>query len=128
MKIKDILAENGATPSGKVHPEHAAAGGRVTKSRDQGGYDRVYHQNRIMMAAAMADGKSKKKVDAPAESWVEKYNTHHPYTDEEYNMILSAHKTIPSNFKVIVSDKRSKESDDVHRHSPIKGAPKFKRK
>jgi hypothetical protein len=128
MKIRDLLSEDSVTPHGKMHPDHAAAGGRVIKSRDQGGYDRVYHQNRVMMAAAMSDGKSKKAVDMAPNSWVEKYNTQHPYTDEEYNMIVSAHKTVPSDVKIVVNDRRSKESDDVHRHSPIKGAPKFKRK
>ena len=127
MKIREILAEHGQTPHGKLHTDHAKTQGRIIKSRDKGGYDRVYHQNRVMMAAAMSDGKSTKAVDMPNASWVEKFNTQHPYTDEEYNMIVSAHKTVPSEVKVINKDKRSRESDDVHRHSPIKGAPKFKR-
>jgi hypothetical protein len=31
-------------------------------ARDVGGYDRVYHMNRLWMAMSMADGKSTKAV------------------------------------------------------------------
>jgi hypothetical protein len=49
-----------------------------------------------MMAMGMADGKSKDAVEMDNASFAEKYNTVHPYTEEEYNMFISATKTIPS--------------------------------
>jgi ribonuclease BN (tRNA processing enzyme) len=119
MKIIEIIVEHGSTPAGTLHPDHHAGMGRVAKSRDVGGYDRVYHQNRLMMATALADGHSTKAVDMPEASWVEKYNTHHPYTEEENNMIKAAMKTIPTDHKVISNDAKSREAKEVNRTSPV---------
>ena len=117
MKINELLNES--TAEGRVEPEHKNPQGRIHKMRDVGGYDRTYHLNRFSMAMAMADGKSNKAVDMDEASWIEKYNTMHPYTDEEANMIQSALKTVPTDHKVISDDKKSREPDDVHRHSPV---------
>jgi hypothetical protein len=91
----------------------------VHRMRDVGGYDRVYHMNRIMMAAAVADGKSTNAVDVPISSWSEKYNTAHPYTDEEYNMVKSALNTIPSDHNAVSGDRQSRELESVHKASPV---------
>lgn len=100
------------------HPDHeAVAPSNVYKARDIGGYDRVYHMNRLMMAMAKADGKSTKAVDSPAETWFEKYNTIHPYTDAEANMAKAAMNTVPTDGKM-VSKGHSQEPDHVHRVSP----------
>jgi hypothetical protein len=114
MKIKDIIEES----IGTVHPDHLAVQGHIDKVRDQGGYDRVYHMNRLMMAMAMADGKSTKPVDMDAASWVEKYNTTHPYTDEEHNMVHAAMATVPTDHKPISKERKSREPDDTHKVSP----------
>lgn len=101
---------------------HAVAASRGThKTRDKGGYDRTNHLNRMMMAMAMADGRSKKAVDMDSASWVEKYNTAHPYTEEEHNMLHQAMATIPTEHEQVVPFSRSKESDDTHRVSPVTG-------
>jgi hypothetical protein len=136
MKITEIINEdyepekgpvgNDLTPHAGMHPEHHAVHGRVDKMRDVGGYDRVYHMNRMMMAMAMADGKSKKAVDMPAESWIEKYNTGHPYTDEEHNMIHSAMNTIPTDHKVISNDRKSREPSGTNITSPVPARKKNK--
>jgi hypothetical protein len=75
--------------------------------------------NRIMMAAAVADGKSTKAVDVPTSSWSEKYNTAHPYTDAEYNMVKAALNTIPSDHNVVSDDRTSKELASVNKLSPV---------
>lgn len=107
------------TDEKKMHPDHDAVHtGNVYRSRDVGGYDRVYHMNRIMMAMAKADGKSTKAVDSPAETWFEKYNTMHPYTDAEANMVQAAMNTVPTDGKMVSHDNKSREPDDVHRVSP----------
>lgn len=77
--------------------------------RDIGGYDRIYHLNRVMMAAGMSNGKNAKTVKMDGNSWAEKYNTAHPYTDEENNKMKSALKTVGSDVKSVVSDRRSME-------------------
>ena len=117
--IKEV---NAKIREGKVtqrHPDHDAVSQGVHRSRDVGGYDRVYHMNRVMMAMAMADGKDTKPVDSPAETWAEKYNTHHPYTKEEYNMVQSAFKTVPSDQQEVSPFSKSKEPDDTHKISPV---------
>ena len=102
-----------------MHPDHDAVHtGNVYRARDVGGYDRVNHMNRLMMAMAKADGKSTKATDSPAETWFEKYNTIHPYTEAEGNMVKSAMKTVPTDGRVSSHDNKSREPDDVHRTSP----------
>jgi hypothetical protein len=99
----------------------------VHRSRDQGGYDRIYHMNRLWMAMAMADGKSKKPVNMDANSWTEKYNTIHPYTEEEENMVHQALATVPSEHHHDVSNRKSQEPDTVNKvspHTPFKGYPR----
>jgi hypothetical protein len=136
MKIKDIIAEdydgtkkpvnNDPTPHGGMHKDHIAVQQGVDKMRDVGGYDRVYHINRMMMAMAMHDGKSKKPVDMPDSSWVEKYNTAHPYTDAEHNMVAGAMKTVPTDHHVVQKRSKSKEPDEVHKVSPVAARKKNK--
>lgn len=115
MKINDII--EGKTTD--LNPMHKDAQKKITRMRDVGGLDRNYHLNRIMMAAAMADGVSTKAVDSPADTWAEKYNTAHPYTEQEHKMIQSAMNTVPTNGKIVSGDGKSKESPDVHNISPV---------
>jgi hypothetical protein len=128
MKINEIInedydgsknppANNDAPPEG-IHPDHQSVQQGITKMRDVGGYDRVYHLNRISMAAAMHDGKSSNAVDMPSSSWIEKYNTAHPYTEEEHKMMLGAFKTVPSDTEVVQKWSKSMEPSDTHKVSP----------
>ena len=118
MKIRDIIAE-AADKVTKLKQHHERVGKGVSRSRDVGGYDRVYHLNRIGMAMAVADGESTKAVDSPGETWFEKYNTYHPLTKEEDNMIKQAHKTVPSDGKVISSYGKSQEPKDTNTTSTV---------
>ena len=119
MRAQEFITEDqtGEIPGGH---DHAMPG--AWRVRDNGGYDRTNHMNRMMMAMAMHDGKTNKPLSKdqmdPA-SWVEKYNTAHPYTNEENNMIQGAMKTIGSDTKHHVSDHRSVEHPDTHRVSPV---------
>jgi hypothetical protein len=128
MKITEIINEDLShdeqaapdTPEKKMMPhQDAAHPGEVVRARDVGGYDRVYHMNRLMMAMAKADGKSKKAVNSPAETWFEKYNTLHPYTKEEGNMVHAAMKTVPTDGQVVSHDTKSREPNDTHKSSPV---------
>jgi hypothetical protein len=117
MRAKEFVTE----AEGKMHSHAAAASNGTHKTRDKGGYDRTNHLNRLMMATAMADGKSKKPVSMDSASWVEKYNTVHPYTEEEHNMLHQAMATIPTEHKEVVPWGKSKEADDTHKVSPVTG-------
>jgi hypothetical protein len=116
MRARDFVVER--TVVGKIKKRHAAVQQGIVKSRDDGGYDRTNHMNRMWMATAMADGKSKKPVDMDAYSWVEKYNTQHPYTEEEYNMFRQAEATVPTDSKEVTPWSKSTEPDDTHKVSP----------
>lgn len=135
MKINEIInedisaAEQSApeTPEKKILPAHDAVHpNEVIRARDIGGYDRVYHMNRLMMAMAKADGRSKKAVDSAAETWFEKYNTLHPYTKEENNMVHAAMKSVPTDGQVVSYDNKSHEADDTHKVSPVVARKKNK--
>ena len=126
MRAQEFISEDrkGTIPGGA---NNAMTGAH--RMRDNGGYDRTNHLNRVMMAAACHDGKTKNAVkDMDPASWVEKYNTAHPYTEEEDNMIQGALKTIGADSHKVVSDHRSLEMPDTHKTSPVKGFKGYKRK
>jgi len=126
MRANEFINEGGP-PRGKMKKDHEDAtgtGGSVI-ARDKGGYDRTYHQNRLSMAMAMADGKSTKAVKMDKAGPTEKYNSYHPYTDEEHNMVQSALKTIPSEHHKMAKRGKSSESDGVHKISPVSGFKGF---
>ena len=111
----------------RMNPDQAAPMQGVHKVRDDIGLDRINHMNRLMMAMASADGRDRKAIDMDASSWVEKYNTIHPYTDEEENMVHQAFATVPSDHRHEVRSKKSEEPDYVYTESPVvafKGYPR----
>jgi hypothetical protein len=118
--IREIRAKLSETkPDGKMHPHAVDAGQGAMRMRDVGGYDRTYHLNRIWMATAMADGKSKKPVDMDSASFVEKYNVAFPYTDIEHMMVLQAMATVPTDGKELTKRSKSKEPDDTNKTSAV---------
>jgi len=123
MRASEFISEGfSEKPKSKMHPDHAAVLPGTHLSRDPGGYDRIYHMNRLMMAVACSDGKSKKAPEGvDASSWYQKYNTIHPYTEQEHNMIHQAMKVVPTDGGEIVDSHKSLEPDHIHKVSPVKG-------
>jgi hypothetical protein len=117
MRAREFIAEG----EGKISKNAENASKGTHKVRDKGGYDRIYHMNRMMMAMAMADGKSKKPVKMDNASYVEKFNTAHPYTEEEHNMLHQAMSTIPTEHQEVVPFSKSQENSDVNKTSPTSG-------
>lgn len=116
-------------PGAKMIPgQDEAKAGKVFKARDKGGYDRIYHMNRLMMAMAKADGKSTKPVDSDIETWFEKYNTIHPYSKEEGKMVQSAMNTVPTDGQMVGHDTKSRETKEVHKTSPHRNPGPITRK
>ena len=94
------------------------------KFRDPGGYDRTYELNRIMMATASSDGVNPLELDA--ETWSGRYNTAHPYTDLEANMLKQAYKAVGSDYTDLNNgDNRSLELDSTNKVSPVMGFKGF---
>lgn len=116
MRLYELISEQKTT---KVSKDLENVSHGIYRARDTGGYDRTYHMNRIMMAMAKADGKSCDPVDSPADTWFEKYNTMHPYTKEEDNMVQAAMKSVPTDGRNVVPYSKSMENDDVNKYSPV---------
>jgi len=112
---------------GKIGQRRQSGTRGLTKFRDIGGYDRTYELNRVMMAVACADG-SGKPLDLDTESWSGRYNTAHPYTDEEAAMLKQALQATGSETHDLNSgDNRSQELKSTNTESPVvafKGYPR----
>lgn len=90
-------------------------------------FDRIYMLNRVMMAAAMSDGTN--LPDTPGESWSAKYNTAHPYTKKEHDMLMHAYKAAGVIYKDLnKGDLKSDELDSTHTQSPMKPFKGYKKK
>ena len=86
-----------------------------------------YTLNRVMMAAACADG-SNNPIDMDAKSWVGKRRSAHPYTKVEQNMLRQAFKAAGAKWKDLNNgDLASEEHPAVNTASPVvsfKGYPR----
>ena len=86
-----------------------------------------YTLNRVMMAAACADG-TNTPIDMDAKSWVGKRRSAHPYTKVEQNMLKQAFKAAGANWKDLNNgDMDSEEHPKVNTTSPVvsfKGYPR----
>ena len=91
------------------------------KFRDEQFADRIYELNRVMMAAACADGTdSPVKIDDA--SWAGQDRTAHPYTDAEAKMMKQAFKAVGSEMHDMNhGDNRSQELESTNKTSPVKG-------
>ena len=78
-----------------------------------------YTLNRVMMAAAMADG-TDKPIKMDAKSWVGKKRTASPYTEVEQRMLIQAYKAAGADYKDLnKGDLDSEEHPAVNTTSPI---------
>ena len=116
MRASEFIFENNKKGTLRKDDGDAMTGAIIF--RDEG-YDRIYNLNRIMIATAMSDGKSTGPLDMDASSWTDRYNTAHPYTEEEHNMMKQAFATINTDYTEYVKDHRSKERADTHKVSPV---------
>jgi len=80
-----------------------------------------------MMAVASSDGIN--PIDMPAESWVGKHNTAHPYTKEEQDMLKLAYEAAGLEYiDLNKGDLDSEELPDTNAQSIIKPFKGYKRK
>ena len=122
MRAKEFVTE--ANKTGKISKRNKQATRGLHKFRDASAADRTYELNRIMMAAASTDGTFVPELNA--ESWSGRYNTAHPYTKQEQDMLKMAFKSIGSDHDDLNNgDMNSMELDSTNKKSPV-SAPKFK--
>ena len=118
MRAAEFLVEK---QQGQIRKSYQDATVGLHKFRDPGGYDRAYELNRVMMAAACADG-TDTPIDMDMASWIGKYNTAQPYTKEEQKMLKQAFKAVGSETHDLnKGDLDSKEHPAINKSSPIKG-------
>lgn len=92
-----------------------------------GNFDRLYLLNRVMMAAACSNGKD--PLDVSSESWAAKYNTAHPYSEIEQDMLKQAYKKIGAKYKDLNhGDLNSEELNLVNTRSPVSSFKGYKKK
>lgn len=118
MRAREFLAEK---QEGHLTKRQQQPTVGLHKFRDPGGYDRAYELNRVMMAVACADGTGS-PIDMDQASWVGKYNTASPYTEEEHEMLKQAFKAVGSEtYDLNHGDLRSQELESTNKLSPVKG-------
>jgi len=116
MRAQEFLVEK---RTGKIGKRRQVGTRGLSKFRDPAGFDRIYELNRVMMAIATADG-TNAPLDLDTESWAGRYNTAHPYTDEEANMLKQALRATGSeHLDLNHGDNRSQELESTHTESPI---------
>jgi hypothetical protein len=125
MRAKEFITEE--NPKGYVSKRNRYGTKGLHKFRDADRIDRTYALNRVMMAAAMSDGKNN-KLGLDSESWVGAYNAAVPYTKEEAEMLKAAYKAVGSEWKDFNDgDLESSEVPSTNKESPIKPFKGYKR-
>ena len=116
MRAREFLHES---PEGKITKRQQWGTRGIHKFKDADGRDRFYELNRVMMAAAAADGVN--PIDVPSASWVHNYNTAFPYTEEEDAMLKQAYASVGSVYHdVNKGDMRSQEPPGGNPKSVVK--------
>ena len=90
-------------------------------------YDRYYLLNRVMMAAASTDGKTKPDLDS--DSWASRYNISHPYTQADQDKLKMAYKAagVKKFDDMTNGDISSKEVQGANTASPVKPFKGYKK-
>jgi hypothetical protein len=115
MKINEIIIEGKVAKIAKRLQQSTVG---LNLFRDTEFADRVYELNRVMMAAAMTDGKEPLSIDH--ESWAGRHNIATPYTKEEQQMLKQAFSAVGSWHKDLnKGDLRSQELPSTHKKSPL---------
>jgi hypothetical protein len=99
----------------------------LQKFRDPSGIDRTYELNRVMMAAACSDGVTPLVLDA--ESWSGRYNTAHPYTEIEQQMLTQVFKALGTDYTDLNGGNfHSEELESTNIQSPVTSFKGYKRR
>ena len=124
MRANEFVSES---KLGKISKrQQQATRGLNIFSKKIDSYDRLYDLNRLMMAVASSDGIN--PIDMPAESWVGKHNTAHPYTKEEQAMLKLAYKAAGLEYKDLnQGDMDSEELSSTNTQSIVKPFKGYKK-
>lgn len=116
MKITEIIAE---TKKQKIPARQQDATVGLNTFSDAERWNSDYTLNRVMMAAACADGVT--PLDINSASWVGKSKAAFPYSKIEQEMLKQAYKAAGAAYDDLNDgDLESKEIDSVNTASPVK--------
>lgn len=115
MRAREFVLERkgGVMSSRQQYPTRG-----INKYTDDDRWNSDYKLYRLGLAMASTDGEIVPDMDE--ESWVGRYKTLHPYSQEEQDMIDIAAKIAGVNVKNINhGDMRSQETPDTYTTSPV---------
>jgi len=123
MRAREFVAE---MRQGKLSTRHQSATVGLNVFSDSEKANSDYTLNRVMMAAAMADG-SNEAIKMNGKSWVGKARTASPYTEVEQNMLKQAFKAAGANWEDLnCGDLDSEEVKSTNKQSPVQGFGGFR--
>jgi hypothetical protein len=117
MRAREFIVER----DGQIGKRRQAATRGLTLFSDGERANSDYTLNRVMMAAAMADG-SDNVLDMDEKSWIGKSRGAYPYTEEEHKMLLQAFKAAGAVYTDLNNgDMDSQELESTNKQSPVQG-------
>lgn len=117
MRAQEFITER----DGKIGKRRQAASVGLNLFSDNERANSDYTLNRVMMAAAMADG-TNTPINMDEKSWVGKRRTAHPYTDVEQRMLKQAYKAAGADYTDLNSGNlASEELESTNIQSPVTG-------
>lgn len=117
MRAREFITER----DGKIGTRRQAATRGLTIFGDAERANSDYTLNRVMMAAAMADG-SNDVINMDEKSWIGKKRGAYPYTDIENKMLIQAFKAAGAEYTDLnAGDMDSEEVPGTNTVSPVKG-------
>ena len=124
MKIYEVISEAKLTQK-KISKRQNQASKGVNTFSDGEKASGDYTMNRLGMALAMTDGKS--KPDIEAKSWIGKSKGAFPYTKEEQDMLKQAYKAVGADHKDLnKGNLNSMELEDTNKISAVAKVKKNK--
>ena len=116
MRAREFITER----KGKISHRHQQATRGLDLFRDKKRTNTDYVLNRVMMAAACADG-SDNPIEMDQQSWIGTKRSAHPYTQQEQRMLKQAFRAAGAEYDDLNDgDMDSEEMHDVNRVSPVK--------
>lgn len=117
MKIYEVISEAKLTQK-KISKRQNQSSKGVNTFSDGERASGDYTMNRLGMALAMTDGKT--KPDIEAKSWIGKSKAAFPYTKEEQDMLKQAYKAVGAENKDLnKGNMNSMELEDTNKASPV---------
>ena len=122
MRANEFITEGGK--KGKITKRQDISTVGLNVFRDRDFADRIYELNRVMMAAACADGTN--PINVNGESWAGRMDIAAPYSSIEQKMLSQAYAAVGSvHYDINKGDLRSQELPDTNKASPVKGFKGF---